>query len=663
MKTKIILTLFIVLAITVVSTAVFFIFHPQPRELLPQKFAELQTPEKPKHVAKFHHRPPIKSVAFSPVDSSIIATADEYGTVKLWNTNDTKNQVRIFSHPATALETVVTFSPSGKLLLSSDYGKVVLWDVATGKKLNSLDGSSGQIAFSPDGNILAIPKAQVRLWDVRNPNRISDLGILPYERPEGVPSWGANALDISSDGKWIAVAHNSGIVNVWDFQNKQLVKTLKPTLELERSYGHSYGHIETIKFSPDNRYLALRAKSARCILWTVPEWEYHGQINRGRIEGLSFSPDGKMFAFANPSSIMGKGIELRLAENGELITTLPPESWDVAFSHNGEMLATAGEDGFLGLWQLRSNQFDLYTTPSYVFKIMYIIGPGKRPIPNITSKLDKTLKEVQQFYADEMERHGFGRKTFTFETDENGKAKIYLIESELTKGLDFSDDTWFAVSDGDTSFSDVLQHNDFPIIHETYPYSFRGGGTISNNIFELFIEGVNYEGLIHVYTKDLNRDRIAYELRPAFNLPYVYRKRGSNFLTRIFSGGNKIKLSKCEAEWLERNRYFNPNQTFFDKAPEIGLRISPSEFAEIRNFQFDVSDEDGIHQAQLYVPLDLKYQRTINKFQDCQSVNGKKKTNVVFEITDPEIKNVKLQMIDMLGNISSREFHIKDEKK
>ena len=132
-------------------------------------------------------------------------------------------------------------------------------------------------------------------------------------------------------------------------------------------------------------------------------------------------------------------------------------------------------------------------------------------------------------------------------------------------------------------------------------------------------------------------------------------------MTRIFSGGNEIKLSKCEAEWLERNRYFTPNQTFFDKAPEIDLRISPSEFAETRNFQFDVSDEDGIHQAQLYVPGDIKYQREIKKLQDYQSVNGKKKANVIFEITDPEIKNVKLQMIDMLGNIASREFHITEE--
>ncbi len=658
MKTKIILTSLIVLAIAVIGTVVFFISRPQPEELLPQEFATLQMPERPKQIAKFHNGPILEAVAFSPVDASIIATTDEYGTVKLWNTNDIKNEIAKLSHPG--FSTSINFSPTGKLLVSSNHAEVILWDVATGKKLNSIDRSSGQIAFSPDGNILVIPtENNVTLWDIRNPKSIKNIDILPFEPPKGGHNWGARALDISSDGKWIAVAHNNRIVNVWDFQNKKLVKTLEPTLELEGPFS-SYIRIEIIKFSPDNRYLAICVDAAGCILWTVPEWKYHGEINRALIQDLSFSPDGKMFAIAKWNSFIGRGIELRLSENCAQITSLSGQTRDVAFSHNGKLIATTGQDGFLRLWEIKPNQYDLDTTPSNVIRIMYIVGTGKTPQPGITSKLDRIIREVQQFYADEMERHGFGRKTFTFETDENGKAKIYLIESELTKDLDFSNDTWLAVSDDYDSLYNVSRDNKFPG-SGTFQYLLRSGGTISNNIAEMHIEGANYEGRIDVLTRNLNRDRIADELRPAFNIPYDYRESGSNFLTRIFSGGNEIKLSKCEAEWLERNRYFNPHQTFFDKAPEIDLRISPSEFAETRNFQFDVSDEDGIHQAQLYVPGDIKSQRNIRKLQDCQSVNGKKKANVVFEITDPEIKNVKLQMIDMLGNIASREFHITEE--
>ncbi len=34
---------------------------------------------------------------------------------------------------------------------------------------------------------------------------------------------------------------------------------------------------------------------------------------------------------------------------------------------------------------------------------------------------------------------------------------------------------------------------------------------------------------------------------------------------------------------------------------------------------------------------------------------------VVFEINNPEIKNVRLRMIDMHGNIAAREFRIKEK--
>ena len=652
MKNKKITLLFVILAIAIVSVVLYFISRPQHQEFLPQTFAQL--PEKPKPIAKFHNGPSIKSVAFSPVDSSIIATADQYGTVKLWNTNDSNNPVRIFSHPA--LSTLITFSPSGKLLVSSDFSKVILWDVATGKKLNSLNGSSGQIAFSPDGNILAIPKAHVKLWDIRDPDNLTEIGILPYEPPEGIHNWGARALDISPDGKWIASAHNNGTVNVWDFQSKQLVKTLEPTLELKTSHER----IETIKFSPDNRYLAICAYSANCILWTVPEWKHHGEINRGLIAGLAFSPDGKMCAFANPSPIMGKGIELRLAANGAPITSLPIETWGVAFSYNGEMLATGGEDGFLRLWRFKPNISELVTTSFDVIKIMYIIGPGENPQNGISSKLDRMIREVQKYYADEMERHGFGRKTFTFETDENGKAKIYLIKAEQTKNLDFSNVTWLAGSNDYNSFFNFSRQNNFAgYRYNTFEYYPWIRGTTSNKIRGKKIEGVNYGQLIYASARTVNHDTVAYELlRSAFNLPNVDRKLVPNFLTRI----NAMKLSKCEVEWLDRSRFLNPNQPFFDKRPKIEMKVSQVDTSDSRLFQFSIADMDGIHQVQLFVPIDIKNQRWRKKFYECQALEGKDKATVEFEISDPEIKTVALRMIDMHGNIASREFRIKDKE-
>ena len=45
--------------------------------------------------------------------------------------------------------------------------------------------------------------------------------------------------------------------------------------------------------------------------------------------------------------------------------------------------------------------------------------------PGIWTKLDTLIRDVQRFYADQMEINGFGRKTFTYETDENGQMLAY----------------------------------------------------------------------------------------------------------------------------------------------------------------------------------------------------------------------------------------------
>lgn len=139
MKTKIIFTSLIVLAVVVVGIVVFFISRPQPEELLPQKFAAL--PEKPKLIAEFHHGatsdsdmshsydiPPglnqdIFSVAISPVDASLVASINGAGTIKLWNTDNTKEPVKTFNHPG--IYPSVGFSPTGELLISADYVKKV----------------------------------------------------------------------------------------------------------------------------------------------------------------------------------------------------------------------------------------------------------------------------------------------------------------------------------------------------------------------------------------------------------------------------------------------------------------------------------------------------------------------------------------------------------
>ncbi len=259
MKNKKILS-FLIFLFIVVGLVVFFISRQQEEVLFPQTFAEM--PEKPKLIAEFHHgtmKNPdeiplgapegfsvedarhIFSVAFSPVDASLIASVNAGGIIKLWNKNDTKAPVKVFYHPG--VYPLIGFSPSGNLLASARHGKLVLWDVESGTKLKTIESSSDQFAFASNGQ-LATVHHEVKLWDIRDPKQITEIATLPFDETKKIRG-GACAVSISTDGKLIAAGYANGSVNVWNLQTKQKVKTL----------GTAFSKMRYLKFSPDSRFL------------------------------------------------------------------------------------------------------------------------------------------------------------------------------------------------------------------------------------------------------------------------------------------------------------------------------------------------------------------------------------------------------------------------
>jgi WD40 repeat protein len=66
----------------------------------------------------------------------------------------------------------LTFSPDGtRLATAGDTGTAMVWEVATGKELQTLRGHTGSlfsVAFSPDGNRLATGSQDltVKIWNV-----------------------------------------------------------------------------------------------------------------------------------------------------------------------------------------------------------------------------------------------------------------------------------------------------------------------------------------------------------------------------------------------------------------------------------------------------------------------------------------------------------------
>ncbi len=676
MKNKKLLLSFVILAI-VVGVVVFFNVRLQYQPLDPQAFAK--PPEKPTLVAKFNHGPsPINSVAFSPVDASLVASAGRDGIIKLWNRNNTNDPVVTLTHPVNHdyihLDCSINFSPDGELLASIGNGAdLILWDVASGTKVNTIKGNFGSFCFSPDRNQLATLYKygkEVKLWNIRNLKKITEVATLPFNQAKRVNSY-TWTVDISPDGKLIAIGYANGTVNVWNLQTKQHVKTLKTT----------FADMEILKFSPDNRFLVCSGPEGytrdgvlykghaamRYIMWSLSEWQRHNEVQNGYIESFAFSPDGKMCARTNP--LYYRGVEIWSTASGATITSLPMRSRDVSFSPDGKMIATAGEEGILHLWEFTPQQLEHTTTPADVIRIIYLLPKDKEPRLSTAKKLDRSIKKIQQFYADQMEHHGFGRKTFRVETDEKGRAKIHFVKEGQIIHYDMSNDIWLAVTDSESiSWSEQIIHAGH---NQTFPYSSDHSHRLDNISIDS-IKGAFHGKLVYLYFNGSNWKVTAYQLREAFGLHYVHLVYNPNALKRLFSrinnmmpwGKNIAKLSKCEAEWLDKSRFFNPNQPFVDKPPRINLNVFPVDAIGSRRFQFEVADEDGMHQAQLFVSKRIKDQFMITSkefHEGCHILNGKKKAVVEFEITDTAVKEVRLQMIDLLGNTASRRFRIKDK--
>jgi WD40 repeat protein len=299
---------------------------------------DVRTGKELRRIKRKGENPSVTGVRFAP-DGKTLAVTEGHQELYLYDPATGKE--RPLPGRGERVLGAAAFSPDGKRLVTARSGHkqpgsiprdspidLVLWDVATGKRLASVPGHGGTIdvAFAPHGKSFATVDGSVsiRLWDAAtcrewprftgHAGPVTALAFTPAgrglfsssadrtirlwdtERPgeRAVLPGHENAvmsLSLTADGKTLASGGLDGTVRLWDVATRK-----------GRTLASRHGSVSCVAFSPDGRTLATGDRGRGGTGGTLRLWDWragkelHRRDDQGGAHCLSFAPDGKTLA-------------------------------------------------------------------------------------------------------------------------------------------------------------------------------------------------------------------------------------------------------------------------------------------------------------------------------------------------------------------------------
>jgi RNA polymerase sigma factor (sigma-70 family) len=235
---------------------------------------------------------------FSPDGQVRASPNNQDHTILLWD-DPRSPKGRVLGKHQGAIAALALSADSKLLATGGGGGEIHLWDVPAGKELRRIQADQviGSLAFSPDGKTLAtgagtfsgglLRSPTIRLWDVATGKAV---GGLPH---------GQHVFQVvySPDGKLLATAgwRDDPGPRLWDLATREEIPLPAANVACNE-----------LAFSPDSRLLAWgeyeRDNSVRVLDVATQQEMFTFRGHHSSIHPLAFAPDGRLLASAGGDS-------------------------------------------------------------------------------------------------------------------------------------------------------------------------------------------------------------------------------------------------------------------------------------------------------------------------------------------------------------------------